>query len=84
MEEDDDKDEVDDPEYDSKVEIYNSMQERIRSSGLGFSKGAEPITIRNYFALWILLGLGYSTAFFSFFGEKIVKTQGAVIINFID
>lgn len=82
-EEDEEEDDIEDT-VESRLEkrliIYNSMKDRIRSLGLAFSKGAEPITIYNYLALWIILGVGYSMAWFAFFGERTAKLKWFKIV----
>lgn len=60
----------------SFIEVYNTMLDKLKSIGLETSKGAEPIRLNNFLVLWILLGVGFISAWTSFAVEILVKARG--------
>lgn len=66
------------------------MKSRIKSLGKEIPKGAEPITMRNYLIIWIILMSGCGTAVFSFLMElnwrkskfhRNQRTQSAIFLR---
>lgn len=56
-----------------KATLYRKLQTRIKSMGLELFGGAEPIKLRHYLVMWILLAIGFMAGVASFIWETFIK-----------